>query len=341
MFSKAIISLLVLLGLLPKGKSTAIDWLILLLWLALTAGLAGFHMFYINISQAVYTFNNLTFLRLMLFVSTEMMPSFLGIGSVISLSTSQKRYPYLYQVGMLKLPRHSLLLLIALTSIGWMTYEETNYFANNDTMFEFGVSAAWAIVNTALGSSSLFIVGLAAAIFQQETTKLNRLDIVEDVKLASSAAENLLHHHRSLLHFMSPLLFTLITAYTPLLMVGSYYLLVGSGGAAGLPPKFMASVLSSSFLSMLYVCLVIDECSTSLATVTTNLRYRVFKKICGFPQIHTCIYEYSVFLPLTVLTLFYCTKTEDDFISNIINFSGFFFKASIFFYSLNCNSFPT
>lgn len=273
MYGKSItswfVTALVFIGILPGGKSKWKDWIRFVVWLAIVtaSGCLWFYAQYLKHSKKGV--KNLQILYLMKIASEYITPGLLMIGTVLALSTAWKRYPNLIKDIILPTPTKPLVLLLAVMSSIWLVC-----IAIGASKFATPLDSIAKVVvlplKTELSVISTAIIGICVAQFQKS---LEGIKAVTNVMTACIFGENIIMQLGSLKRFLSPLLFALLPVHTLNLTFYSYEVLTANSNKLQHVGPVMALQIFTSALTVLYICLVLDDCFSAFKSLPKKLRY--------------------------------------------------------------------
>ena len=265
MFGKSIsawfVSFLVMLGILPGGKSKVCDKIGFLVWLTISTALS-FAFFYINKEYIEAYIKDISIASLMTLATSFLTQVVQMIGSVFTLSTVSKRYPLLVTDSKLPLPDCLLFfLIVTLSNIVYLptAIEGMERFKDIFTKATF-FTVCVLFAETVYISS--IIVGICVA---QLKRSIHKKEDLTNPSAAIHFGEKVVQEFRSLKWFLSPVMFVLFLVNSLNVIGDGYFTLLYSN-------LILIPRLVYSFLTLGYVCLVIDGCFGEFKSVADTLR---------------------------------------------------------------------
>ena len=270
MFNKSlsalVVSFLTVLGLLPGGKIKALDKLRFLGWLLLVLALSAAWLYnarhIIDMRLKVLTIDNL-----MIFTSTIIVYPINTVGLVLALSTASTRFPWL-QTKYLPLPDCPFVfLLVAITFISWFRQNATSTALDQfHCKWEIATAVTEWSISAGLTLIATFVIGVCTAQYRVAIKKLSRTNIIADTIYNG---EESFQAFKALKNFLSPLMFVLFVINS-LIFVGYTYFVLSS--KQWVMVSNFAPIFFGSFISMAYVCFVIERCFESFKSLLDILR---------------------------------------------------------------------
>ena len=266
MFGKTLsawfVTFLIVLGILPGGKSKCCDWIGFLVWLTIST-VVSIAWIYVTKDLMEDYFKNLSIARLIQLSTSYFTPICQIIGTVLALSTASKRYPWL--VNDSKLPPPDCLVLFLIVTISNIVYvclqPVTEGKEFQDMFSKYTALMVYVLFAERVYISSI-IVGLCVA---QLKRSIQRKEDITSPYTAILFGEKIVNEFRSLKWFLSPVMFALFLVNSLNVIGDGYFILHMS--ILGLVPR-----LVSAFLTLGYVCLVIDGCFGEFKSVAETLR---------------------------------------------------------------------
>jgi hypothetical protein len=251
------VSFLILIGLLPGGKSKYLDKARICIWIPLMT-LTSFGWIYINTTDIEYRIDNLGIENLIVLVNVFASPIVEMIGSVLAYSTAWQRYPWLVSDDQIPPPDAPLLFALVILSNFWMVPGMIKVTGTYSNVFAKIISELTTFFWVELILVSTFLVGIC-------TSQLKR-----NIQMKTNIAgiifgENIVKEFRCLKSFLSPILFVhlLVNSLTVLF---SAYMWLSYRFWTGVP------MMCFSFASMGYICFVVNRCYGAFQSLKENMR---------------------------------------------------------------------
>ena len=265
MFGKSIsawfVSFLVMLGILPGGKSKVCDKIGFLVWLTISTALS-FAFFYINKEYIEAYIKDISIASLMTLATSFLTQVVQMIGSVLTLSTVSKSYPFLVSDRKLPLPDCLLFfLIVTLSNIVYLptTIEGMVLYPDLLARVTFVMVCVLFAENVYISS---IIIGICVA---QLKIAIQSKEHLTNPSAAIYFGEKVVKEFRSLKQFLSPVMFVLFLVNSLNVIGDGYFTLLLSN-------LILIPRLVYSFLTLGYVCLVIDGCFGEFKSVADTLR---------------------------------------------------------------------
>ena len=267
MFDKSIsswfVSFLVMLGILPGGKSKRCDRIRFLFWLTIST-VVSIGWIYIYKDYIEKLMNNLSIANLMKLSTSFLTPVWQMIGTVFALSTASKRYPWLVRDSKIPLPDCLFVfLIVTLSNVVYLPFAiDIQDKISLDTFSKATSLTAYVLFAGKVYMSSI-IIGICVAQLKRSIQKK------EDLTSPSSAihfGEKVLQEFKSLKWFLSPVMFVLFLVNS-LNAIGDGYVILSYKEVTTLVARLVVS-----FLTLGYVCLVVDSCFGEFKSVADKLR---------------------------------------------------------------------
>ena len=269
MFHKSVsalfVAFLVMIGILPAGKSKCCDRISFLVWLTISTVVSIGWIYVFKDYIAILT-KDLSIDNLFLLSTTFLTPIWQMIGTDLALSTASKRYPWLVRDGRIPLPDYVVLfLVVTLSNLVYLPVfieNPVNKFPGD--MFSKGTALTGDILFSGKVYISSIITGICVAQLKSSIQKK------EDLTIPSAAihfGEKVLKEFKSLKWFLSPLMFVLFLVNSLNAIGHGYFILAFPNLTTLLTLRLVASLLTLG-----YVCLVVDSCFGEFKSVADKLR---------------------------------------------------------------------
>ena len=190
----------------------------------------------------------------MMFMTTNICPAMQMIGGVITLTTTSHRIPHLVQNLGNPPPRMMWLFGLVIISLIFMVYI---HFKTRNIILILGL-----LLYDMLSMTNFFMVGVSVSLFWKN---LDNKDLIVDAKSAKLFAPQLIKECKSLKSYLSPICFIWFVVQTGVLITTSFSVLTCK-------TLVLLPELIFAFLSLLYACLIIDECFGKFKTLSEKIR---------------------------------------------------------------------
>ena len=265
MFGKSItswiVTFLVAIGILPGGKSKCRDRIGLLIWLIIVTAASVIWIFFMlsNDNEPEFTVPGL-----MIFTTTYMTPALQMLGTILSLSTAWKKYPYLVSDDNLALPEmHWLFVLVTLVNMMMFCFFMEPSITQSTGLL-YIMSGLSLLLYSLLSNTFTFVIGVCVAQFHKN---MERKKFLKDCKEVNLLGKDIITQFSSLKSFLSPVFFVVFLVNALIIIADLYHILPYSSKAYYILPE-----LIHSFLVILYVSLIMDGCYDEFKSLPDTLR---------------------------------------------------------------------
>ena len=267
LFGKSISSwfvrFMILIGLLPGGKSKSLDAARLFIWIIIGA-LTTFGWIYVHRSLVELQLKDIIIQKLIMFISSFAAPGVQTIGTVVAFSTAWQRYPCLIREDKIPPPDAFWFFVIVILSNFWafqpiVTTIRLKTYSNVLATIVFGITMGLFLEITMAGT---FIVGVCIA---QTKRNIQKKTHVKSLCEARIIGENIVKEFRCLKSFLSPLMFVHFLVGTLIVIANANMILTSK--ILGMVPVFCYALLT-----MGYICFVANSCYEEFKSVTDILR---------------------------------------------------------------------
>ena len=254
-FSFWLIWILVKIGLVPGGSSRCRDWLGLWAWMVIVTVASVFYVYQFIISDMVA----FDIPGLMMLLGMAIMPAIQMFGVVLALSPTSTKVPDLVQTKNVPLPY--MWPFFCLVTISW-AFMLSNFIRQPSLNVFFVAFLLSLIIYSLLYWTNIFIIGVSIGQF---CDKLDKRDLILNVDSAHQIVTALVKDCKALISYLSPMLMVLISVQTCIIIVTSYSLF-------SCKVQRVATELACATLSLLYICVIIDNCCSKIKSVSEKLR---------------------------------------------------------------------
>ena len=286
LFGKSIsawlVGFLVLIGLLPGGKSKSLDKVRFAIWIVITAS-ASFGWIYINKTRIEPLLN--PSIRNLILLTSAVAPQVIQmIASVVAFSTAWQRYPWLIRDDQMPPPDTLWYFALVLLSNFWAVYLLTKYIFELTNVVAKVVFGAAFLIYLEIILVITFIVGICIGQLQRNIRMKNN---IKSLLSARIFGENIVKEFRCLKYFLSPVMFVHFLCNTLVVISQAYVCLT-------LKDLTSAPLWCYSLLTMGYICFVVSSCYEEFKSLTDILRYDIFLLQFHIKNAYVCLQTINI-----------------------------------------------
>ena len=254
-----LVRILILLKLLPTGRSKLEDWCGFLFWMMSQISLTGLWFYQMGAGLAVQMANNLSMAGIMKLLSSFLAPAFHNIGIVWILTKPKHKTSFIYS-RYLKAPA-SIPILLAIAALQGISIY---------SLFKIGVyQMIGSVISLAILSFlSVFVIG----VFVSQSSLDNQIELL-DIRSAIQVAQLEISNLRDLKNFLSPLLFVVLASNGSIALANSYGLFTNRGPNPGHILLVLLGFFVSASLIIIYTCVTVNKCCLRYNALILTLRY--------------------------------------------------------------------